>query len=178
MFNFNRQIAGRGGRHFDGIGTVYKAERRGIAGYGALRPQTGTGIANFLSRIFSRAVPFLKNTLMPSLKPALNEVKNSITGAAANVVEDVIQGENVGQSVKKNILSEGRKLLAKAPAAFSGLLRSNKSPEDPIQTQSTKQATSRTARKRRKIPPRLTPASAKRGRGSSSKKFPALNKFC
>lgn len=176
MFNFNFQ-RGRGGRLVDGIGTVYRAERRGVAGFGAFRPQIGTGIGNFISRIFSRAIPFFKNTLMPALKPAMHEVKNSITGAAANIVEDAIQGENIGQSIKKNVISEGKKLLAKAPEAFSGILRKNMAPSEAIQTQAARETTSRQQRKRKNpAPRRLNPASAKRGRGST-KTFPALKFF-
>lgn len=178
MFNFNYQ-RGRGGRLVDGIGSVYRAERRGIAGYGAFRHQTGTGIGNFISRIFSRAIPFFKNTLMPVLKPAMHEVKNSITGAAANIVEDAIQGENIGESIKKNVISEGKKLLARAPEAFSGILRKNMTPSEAIQTQASRETTSRQTRPRKRknpAPRRLNPASAKRGRGST-KAFPALKFF-
>ena len=91
----------RGGLHYDGIGSIYQSSR-GIRGFGNLQQRFGGGgFGDLLAKIFGRAVPFLKNRVLPALKPALNHVKTSLTDAAANIVEDVIQGENVVKSVKK-----------------------------------------------------------------------------
>jgi hypothetical protein len=161
-----------GGHHYEGIGSIYKSSR-GLRGYGNLRHQFGSGFGSFLAKIFGKAVPFLKNRVLPALKPALGEVKKSLTDAAANIVEDVIQGENVMNSVKKNVASEGKKLLAKAPAAFTGILR--KAPNATLD--STKltehQATPSKRQKRKKV---SFISNGKRPRTAASR-FPGLSRF-
>lgn len=162
-----------GGLYYDGIGSIYKSSR-GIRGFGNLSHQFGGGFGAFLSKIFGKAVPFLKNRVLPALKPALGHVKKSLTDAAANIVEDVIQGENVVNSVKRNITSEGKKLLSKAPAAFTGILRKNPEPDKVSHHPATSQATTDTNRKRKKIT--FAPGT-KKARTTSSRKFPALSRF-
>jgi uncharacterized phage protein gp47/JayE len=167
----NQSGSGIGGFHYNGIGSVYKA-RRGIKGFGYLRqPMKGTGFGSFVGSLLSKALPFLKNTVFPAVSPLISQVKNTIQDAAANVVEDVIQGENVGKSIKRNVMSEGQKLLAKVPAAFSGILTKDKSDIDISQTSTDKPTTSQKRKRNKKVSFRSS--SAKRGRGSFSK-FPGL----
>ena len=167
----NRTRVG-GGFHYDGIGSIYKSSR-GIRGFGGLEQRFGGGgFGDFISKIFGKAIPFLRNRVLPALKPALSHVKSSLTDAAANIVEDVLQGENVVQSVKKNVTAEGKKLLAKAPAAFTGILRKAPEQNNSIHKPAASQATPATARKRKKVS--FVP-NAKRSRVSN--KFPALSRF-
>lgn len=162
---------GRGGVHVDGIGTVYKASR-GLRGFGHYQDQKGQGFGTFLSSLVKKAVPFLKNTIFPAMAPAISHVKNSIQDAAANVVEDVIQGENVGESLKRNFVSEGQKLLAKVPRAFSGLMTRSSNLEPTSQEETSKQTTSNRKRKKQ-VSHKL---SSKKGRGSKTK-FPGLSRI-
>ena len=173
-FNHFKDQSGHGSTsiQYDGIGTVFRSQK-GLRGFGQLRYQHGMGFGSFIQGILKKAIPFLKNTLFPAVAPAINEVKQSIQDAAANVVEDVIQGENIGESIKRNVTSEGKKLLTKAPQVLAGILTRNK-PETPVsQTRSDKQSTSSAKRRKRvtfKIPP-------KKRKGTSSKKFPGLAHF-
>lgn len=112
---------GRGGIHVDGIGTVYRANR-GVRGFGQFQDQHGGGFGSFIASLVKKAVPFFKNTILPAVAPALSNVKSSLQNAATNVLEDVVQGENVVDSLKKNLSSEGQKLLARVPRAFSGIM--------------------------------------------------------
>ena len=168
----NQSGSGIGGFHYNGIGSVYKA-KRGLKGFGHLKqPMNGAGFGSFVGSLLSKALPFLKNTVFPAISPLVSQVKNTIQDAAANVVEDVIQGENLGESIKRNVSVEGQKLLAKVPRAFSGILTKDKSDKDISQTSADKPATSQVQRKRRKkVSFRSSPS--KRGRGSISK-FPGL----
>jgi hypothetical protein len=171
IYNRTRYVRGFGGRHYEGIGTIYKSSR-GIKGFGNLRHQFGAGFGSFLAKIFGKAVPFLKNRVLPALKPALGEVKKSLTSAAANIVEDVIQGENVAGSIKRNITTEGKKLLARAPAAFTGILRKPSESNLTSHKPTLQQSTSNT-RKRKKV---TFASGAKRGR-SATGRFPGLSRF-
>lgn len=166
-----------GGLHYDGIGSIYQSSR-GIRGFGDMRQRFGGGgFGAFLSKIFGKAVPFLKNRVLPALKPALSHVKNSLTDAAANIVEDVLQGENVVKSVKKNITSEGKKLIAKAPAAFTGILRRTPEHTEVSHNQTTRQAPpnpSTARKKRKKVSFAINP---KRARASTNSRFPALSRL-
>jgi len=162
---------GRGGVHYDGIGTVYRANR-GLRGFGHFQFQNGEGFGTFLSSLVKRAIPFLRDTIFPAVAPAISHVKSSIQDAAANVVEDVIQGENVGESLKRNLTSEGHKLLAKVPRAFSGLM-TRASDSEPFSQSKTVKASTSTRKRKKQISHKLA---SKKGRGSKSK-FPGLARF-
>jgi uncharacterized phage protein gp47/JayE len=169
----NQSGRGVGGFHYNGIGSVYKA-RRGIKGFGYLKqPMSGAGFGSFVGSILRKALPFLKNTVFPAVSPLISQVKNTIQDAAANVVEDVIQGENVGSSIKRNVISEGQKLLAKVPSAFSGILTKDKSDKDISQPSTDKPATSQKVQRKRPKKVSFRSSPAKRGRGSFSR-FPGL----
>jgi hypothetical protein len=168
---------GSGGVHYDGIGTVFKTHR-GIRGFGEIDCcfQRGAGFGSFVRSIFAKAIPFLKKKVIPAMSPLLNQAKEHIQDAAANVIEDAVQGENIGESIKKNVTSEGRKLLAKVPEAFAGMLGRDKSSDAASSTPAAKPSTPRpVARKRKKIS-NLKRIPSKRGRGSTSK-FPGLKLF-
>jgi uncharacterized phage protein gp47/JayE len=162
--------SGIGSFHYDGIGSVYKA-KRGIKGFG--HPMKGAGFGSFVGSLLSKALPFLKNTVFPAVSPLISQVKNTIQDAAANVVEDVIQGENVGESIKRNVMSEGKKLLAKVPEAFTGILTKDKNDKDISQSSANKPTTSKKVSRKRNKKVSLHSSSAKRGRRSVSK-FPGL----
>ena len=110
----NQQKGFGGGAYVEGIGNVYRS-RRGIRGFGLYR-QRGAGIGSFFAGLFRKVVPFLTEKVIPTVGPA---VKESLKTAAANVMQDVIQGENVLESVKKNVSTEGQKLFAKVPEVLA-----------------------------------------------------------
>jgi len=113
----------------------------------------------------------LQNTVLPAVAPALSTVKKSIQDAAANVVEDVIQGENLKEAVKRNVTSEGKKLLAKVPSAFSGLM----SKEDQLNEKSISQSPRlKQAAPRKRKQPQPKSQHSKIRRTQNFKKFPGL----
>jgi hypothetical protein len=172
MTSFSFTKIGSGGTHYDGIGTIYKVNK-GVRGFGGSCFQHGAGFGSFVRNLIGKAIPFFKKRVLPAMSPLIAHAKDTIQDAAANVIEDAVQGENIGESIKKNVTSEGRKLLAKVPEAFAGMLgrsrTSNKASPDPV----TKQAT---PRRKRKKTSNLTRITHKRGRGSTAK-FPGLELF-
>lgn len=146
LYTSNLGHFGRGGFHVDGIGTVYRANR-GVRGFGQFQDQHGGGFGSFIASLVKKAVPFFKNTVLPAVAPALSEVKSSLQNAATNVLEDVVQGENVADALKKNLSSEGQKLLAKVPRAFSGLMTRSPDLEAASHSTHVKPSTSNNKRK-------------------------------
>lgn len=131
------------------------------------------GFGSFIRGILNKAIPFLKNTLFPAVQPALKEVKQSIQDAAANVVEDVIQGENLGDSIKRNVTSEGKKMLSKVPKALVGILAGSKSDSHASKVLSDKRSTS-SAKRQKKVTFKIPP---KKQKTTNIKKFPGLAHF-
>ncbi len=161
---------GAGSVHYDGIGTIFKANK-GIKGFAGAGIQHGCGFGSFVRNLIGKAIPFFRKRVIPAMSPLLEQAKETIQDAAANVIEDAVQGENIGESIKKNVTSEGKKLLAKVPEAFAGMLGRNKVSSKPT----TKPATP--AAKKRKKTSNLARIPAKRGRGSTFKRFPGLKLF-
>jgi hypothetical protein len=170
MVNNFSFMHGAGGVHYEGIGTVYK-NNRGIRGFGAADFQHGCGFGSFVRNLIGRAIPFFRKRVIPAMTPLLEHAKETIQDAAANVVEDAVQGENIGESIKRNVTSEGKKLLAKVPEAFAGMLGRNKTTNKVSPNPTTRQATPAT--RRRKRTSNISRIPTKRGRGSTSK-FPGL----
>ena len=70
--------------------------------------QRGRGIGNIFSSILKRIIPAAKvlgkNFLSsPITKSVLREAKDSAINAGINIATDVMQGDNVGQTIHKNI---------------------------------------------------------------------------
>jgi len=161
---------GSGGVHYDGIGTIFKTNR-GVKGFGGVDCcfQRGAGFGSFVRNLIGKAIPFFKKKVIPAMSPLLAQAKDHIQDAAANVIEDVVQGENVGESIKKNITSEGSKLLAKVPEAFAGMLGRKKTSNQTSSTPAVIPSTPRPAARKRKKISNLNRIPSKRGRG-----FPGL----
>jgi hypothetical protein len=168
---------GGGGVHYDGIGTIFRANK-GVKGFGGLDCcfQRGAGFGSFVRNLIGKAIPFFKKRVIPAMSPLLEQAKDHIQDAAANVIEDAVQGENIGESIKKNVTSEGRKLLAKVPEAFAGMLGRRKQTDNVSSTPAVKQTAPKPAARKRKKISNLNKIPSKRGRGSTSK-FPGLKLF-
>lgn len=112
-------------RHYADIGTVFSS-RKGLRGFGAWRHQRGLGFGSFFTSLLRTTVPWIKKALFPALKPVLQQ---SAVNLASNLVSDIVQGDNVATAIKRNITSEGKKLLTNETVATEGRKLLAKAPD-------------------------------------------------
>jgi hypothetical protein len=98
-------------RYFD----YYQTQARGIGGgFKGSRSQKGCGLGSFLSGIFRRVYPYLKQ--------GVKSLGGELLDTGTNLLRSKLNNENMKESLEKHLGTAGRNLGAKAATSVQSML--------------------------------------------------------
>jgi hypothetical protein len=93
----------------------YQAQARGIGGgFKGARSQKGSGLGSFLSGIFKRVFPYLKQ--------GARALGSELLDTGTNLLRSKLNNEDMSASVDKHLGAAGRNLGAKAASSVQAML--------------------------------------------------------
>jgi hypothetical protein len=98
-------------KYFD----YYQAQARGIGGgFKGTRSQKGGGLGSFLSGIFKKVFPYLKQ--------GAKALGSELLDTGTNLLRSKLNNEDMKESIEKHLGSAGRNLGAKAASSVQSML--------------------------------------------------------